>query len=469
MTQGTHTDQLKKIQSDQRAHSTPVIWVGYTFHYRTGGIQLRRVAETMVHEKRRDHPEARVVLHELNSKREFIDSLLVIEPGALRELQFIGHSGMYGPMFGTTSFPEQLSPHEWRSLDLPFAPDGEAYFHACRTGRWFADFFARTFGVPAHGYHWYTTFSRDPITFKWAGREPAPDTQTTSSEPLYMRGCPGRKSHGVWAGLQKYLGQVELERPIRFEPPSQDTASADTSYDPVADLYADVFEDIRVRRDEWRWLKRHIEPLERGLSVLDIGCGNGALLRALSEDLPDHIARGHGVDASRAMIERASAEQAHLSHLTFDTIDGPDLPFEDNQFDVVISFLSFRYLDWDPLMREVIRTLKPGGHLIIIDMVTAPLKLKELPMFARSKLTYRRVKKEHPVFHQRLTKLVKRPEWRQMLHYNPIRAQHEMVWYLESRFEGRRVEMINAGLANRVLAFDSGPIEIDHVAPQSYP
>ena len=58
--------------------------------------------------------------------------------------------------------PEQFSPHEWRTLDLPFAPDGEAFFHACRSARWFAPFFARTFNVPASGFHWYTTVSLDP-------------------------------------------------------------------------------------------------------------------------------------------------------------------------------------------------------------------------------------------------------------------------------------------------------------------
>ena len=56
-----------------------------------------------------------------------------------------------------------------------------------------------------------------------------------------------------------------------------------------------------------------------------------------------------------------------------------------------------------------------------------------------------------------------------MLRYNPIRAEHEMRWYLESRFPGRRVETINVGWNARVLAFDSGPLEPGNVAAQSYP
>lgn len=439
---------------------TPVIWVGYTFKYREGGPKLKRVAETMARELREAHPEADVRLAELNSKREFVDEMRAIPEGALITLHFVGHSGMYGPMFGTTRLPEQFSPHEWRELNIPFAPEARAYFHACRTGRWFSAFFAKTFKIPAYGYHWYTTFSTDPVVFRWEGV--SSDEQT----PLYMRGCPGKKSHGALAGLKKYLGKVLLEQPQRSDPP---TERVDVGYDPVAARYASVFEEITVRRDEWRWVRDRFDALEvsrsADLSVLDIGCGNGALLRELSP----RLSRGEGVDVSRQLLEHAREQSASISHLSFTEIDGPQLPFPDNTFDVVTSFLSFRYLDWDPLMLEVVRVLKPGGSILIVDMVTAPLKLKELPALLRSKLTYERVKREHPVFYQRLQALVRDPAWAQMLRYNPIRSEHEMTWYLESRFKGRAVEVINVGWHNRVLAFDSGAIWDDYIAPQSYP
>jgi len=45
------------------------------------------------------------------------------------------------------------------------------------------------------------------------------------------------------------------------------------------------------------------------------------------------------------------------------------LPFDEAKFDVVISLMSFRYLDWDPLLREVKRVMKPGGKFLIVDMV----------------------------------------------------------------------------------------------------
>lgn len=437
----------------------PVVWVGYTMRYRTGGPKLKRVAETMTRELQEARPEVEVRCCELNSKREFVDAMREIEEGALLELHFIGHSGMYGPMFGTTSLPEQFSPHEWRELSIPFAPQASAYFHACRTGRWFTAFFARTFRIPAYGYHWYTTFSTHPEVFRWEGVNDDPQA------PLYMRGCPGKKSHGAFAGLKKYLGTVRLEQPRRADPP---TAQIDASYDPVAAQYAGVFEDIKVRRDEWSWVCARFDQLDaeaETLDVLDIGCGNGALLR----ELAPRLARGVGVDVSPQLLEQARAQSKSEPRLSFQQIEGPHLPFSDASFDVVTSFLSFRYLDWDPLMREVVRVLKPGGRILVVDMVTAPLKLRELPQLIRSKMTYRRVKREYPQFYQRLQALVSDPAWAQMLRYNPIRAEHEMTWYLESRFQGQSVEVINVGWHNRVLAFDSGPVWDDYIAPQSYP
>src|SRR5690606_14439833 len=119
----------------------------------------------------------------------------------------------------------------------------------------------------------------------------------------------------------------------RFEPKPPD---GDTSYDHVAELYDAVFEDIRVRRDEWQWLERHLP--DQKVRVLDIGCGNGALLNALEP----RIASGVGVDESGPMIEQARKRNAAFENLEFKKIDGPQLPFADSEFDVVISMMSFR-------------------------------------------------------------------------------------------------------------------------------
>ncbi|MFT5354032.1 MAG: ubiquinone/menaquinone biosynthesis C-methylase UbiE [Polyangiales bacterium] len=440
-------ERAKPFSSLEREPVSAVTWVGYTTKYREGGTELERSAKTLAKRLQRDGHN--VQLDRIESKREFVDA--VQSCASIRALHFVGHAGMYGPMFRTTSMPEQFSPHEWRELNIPFAEGAEAYFHACRTGRWFAAFFARTFAVPCHGYHWYTTFSASPERF----------VRPAKSGELFVIGCKGRKSHGLRGSLIKYAGFAAAEPLKRFEPPGEGDSGG--SYDEVAELYAATFADIRVRADEWRFLSEHLP--EKPVDVLDIGCGNGALLRQLS----GRLRSGVGVDASDGMIRLAAEENKSDDKLRFEAIKGPRLPVEDQSVDVVTSLLSFRYLDWDPLMSEVTRVLRPGGRLLVVDMVTAPVKTLQIPELLLTKAKTWFNDRRHPAYQDARAKLVAHPGWREMLAYNPIRAEHEMVWYLESRFPGRKVERLNLGLSARVLAFDSGPLQGDWFAPQSYP
>lgn len=459
----------------------------YTTRYREGGRELERAAETLVETLvGRGIDRSRVALVRVESKRDFIEAararpLAEVKSAAERrfvadgwkELHFLGHSGMYGPMFRTTAMPEQFSPHEWRTLDLPFQAGGEAFFHACRTARWFAPFFADTFGVPASGFHWYTTFSARPDRFVWR----APVSSSGRQAPLYLIGCRGKKSDGPLGSVAKYLGLTPAEPLKRFLPAQE--REVKSSYDPVAELYARVFSDIRVRRDEWRWLSSRLEAaraqpgLAGGLRVLDLGCGSGALLRALDEE--GWVREGLGVDRSEAMIgiaqrdARLSRRPDAASRLRFARVDSPALPAAEASIDVVISLLSWRYLDWDPVMDEIRRVLAPGGRLLVVDMVTGPLSGHELPQALRDATRAAMQRIENTAYQRSLRELTAHPDWSSMLQFNPIRATHEYVWYFESRFPGQKVEVLNLGWNNRVLAFDSGPLQPGRVAPQTYP
>ena len=419
-----------------------LIVILYTTLYRKGGKQFQRVAETLAAEKKDVSTEVWCSAIESKEEIKAVFREIVAAGKEIREFHFIGHSGMYGPMYGTVSYPEQFSPYEVANLQIPFAKNAIAHFHCCRSARWFAPYFARVQQVTTGGYHWYTAFSSRKDRFKWpTGR----DTK------LYCFGCPGRRSHGLFASVKKYAGWMPAE-PMKFFEPGKD--QVDDSYNAVAKLYAATFQDIKVRRDEFQYLMKHL-PTDKDIKVLDIGCGNGALLKELSS----RIGTGVGVDVSERLLEEAREAHQALTHLSFQKIDGPKLPFEEDTFDVVTSLLSFRYLDWDPIMLEIERVLKRDGKLIIIDMVTAPVKWSEWPTFLRGKLSHYRDRSKHPEFYRDLTRLVNHPDWKRMLKYNPIRSQHEMKWYLESRFPGRKVEVINVGMHSRILAFDSGDMK----------
>jgi ubiquinone/menaquinone biosynthesis C-methylase UbiE len=432
-----------------------VIVIVYTTLYRKGGHQFPVVAETLAREKKEAGFAGEIIAQAVESKREMLHLFddLSAAGKKIEEFHFVGHSGMYGPMFGTVKFPEQFSPYEWEQMKIPFAEGAAAFFHCCRSARWFAPFFARTFNVQGNGFFWYTTFSKSKAKFKYVGDSAEGD--------LYTIGCKGRKSHGLGASVMKFAGMMPAEDMKTFAP---EPPSGDTSYNHVAELYDAAFQDIRVRKDEWKWINAHL-PESKEIKLLDIGCGNGALLNALS----GRIKAGSGADESAGMIAQAKKRNAALDKLDFSVINGPLLPFADAAFDVVISMMSFRYLDWDPLLLEVKRVTRPGGKFLILDMVTVPLSAREYPKFLSDKFRTLFGQKANKEFNTNLARLVSHPDWKKMLEYNPIRSEHEMKWYLESRFPGQKVEILNIGWNARLVAFDSGAVEKGVEVKLSYP
>ena len=104
--------------------------------------------------------------------------------------------------------------------------------------------------------------------------------------------------------------------------------------------------------------------LAPGESLLDVGCGTGALLEALSVFAPD--AKLSGIDPSSEMLKIARRKLAKSIELTQGYAEC--LPYPDATFDVVVSVSAFHYFR-DPLcaLREMARVLRPGGRLVLTD------------------------------------------------------------------------------------------------------
>ncbi len=97
-------------------------------------------------------------------------------------------------------------------------------------------------------------------------------------------------------------------------------------------------------------------------TALDVGCGEGRFCRMLQ---PLGI-RTTGIDPTEALLARAIAldpEGDYRAGLA------EDLPFPDQSFDLVVSYLSL--IDIAPLGRalsEMARVLRPGGSLLIANL-----------------------------------------------------------------------------------------------------
>jgi ubiquinone/menaquinone biosynthesis C-methylase UbiE len=102
-------------------------------------------------------------------------------------------------------------------------------------------------------------------------------------------------------------------------------------------------------------------------SVLDLGCGTGALLR----DLGHRTSRAGlsvGVDAAPRMAMAAANSVTGLATFVV-TGRAEGLPFRDGVFDVVVSSLSFdHWSDQLQGLNECARVLRPSGHLLLVDL-----------------------------------------------------------------------------------------------------
>jgi SAM-dependent methyltransferase len=102
----------------------------------------------------------------------------------------------------------------------------------------------------------------------------------------------------------------------------------------------------------------------KGLKVLDIGCGNGYVLYQYAR----HGAEVTGVDLTRTAVDLSRMRFA-LGGLSGDfvEVDGNNLPFSDQHFDIVCSMGVLHHIsDPRPMVEEMFRVLKPGGRLIVM-------------------------------------------------------------------------------------------------------
>src|SRR3954452_8666451 len=98
----------------------------------------------------------------------------------------------------------------------------------------------------------------------------------------------------------------------------------------------------------------------------DLGCGTGLVAQAIAPFVRQVIA----VDGSSEMLETAAERLGGLRNVDLRQGELEALPLADESLDAAVMFLVLHYVP-DPgrVLEEACRVLRPGGRLLIVDML----------------------------------------------------------------------------------------------------
>lgn len=130
------------------------------------------------------------------------------------------------------------------------------------------------------------------------------------------------------------------------------------------EVWAELLEGLGLRGDE---------------RIVDLGCGRGAVLLMAAQHLS--TGRAVGVDLWRTSdqsgnsadaTQRNAVAEGVAARVELHTGSLTALPFEDRNFDVVLSSLAIHNIKGragrEKAVSEAVRVLRPGGRLVIVDV-----------------------------------------------------------------------------------------------------
>jgi tocopherol O-methyltransferase len=121
-------------------------------------------------------------------------------------------------------------------------------------------------------------------------------------------------------------------------------------------------------------------------NVVDVGCGIGGSSRHIAKKFN---CKAQGITLSPYQAGRGNElakEQGLAEQTTFQVADALDMPFDDNQFDLVWSLESGEHMpDKKKFVGELFRVCSPGGQILIVTWVHRDLENGEAELTKKEK------------------------------------------------------------------------------------
>ena len=178
----------------------------------------------------------------------------------------------------------------------------------------------------------------------------------------------GAENLAAFIQLLPYVGKVEDQIVDCFRngggvPYSEYTGFSEVMHQATAPLF-----DASLMNEILPLVPELSASLEKGVDVLEVGCGSGHALVLLAKNFANSRFVGYDLLEESIAMGKAAAQEAGLQNVSFEKQDVATMTHE-GQFDIVVAFdMVHDQARPDVLLSGIARALKPGGTYLMADV-----------------------------------------------------------------------------------------------------